>query len=136
MCGIHYYVEGKTELNDANWTAVSPTIVAADASATRCIPLPSPYHFFRLSEGLVLITPVAPVTITNITADPNGVLLQWRGPTNSQFQVQWTLSLTPQAWTSFTNTLTSTEGAFSFLDDGTQSGDLAGPRYYRLKQLR
>ena len=136
VCGIHYYVEGKTELNDANWTAVSPTIVAADASATRCIPLPSPYHFFRLSEGLVLITPVAPVTITNITADPNGVLLQWRGPTNSQFQVQWTLSLTPQAWTSFTNTLTSTEGAFSFLDDGTQSGDLAGPRYYRLKQLR
>ena len=83
-----------------------------------------------------MVTPyVPPVRITSITRDTNGVLLQWLAPTNSQFQAQWTPSLTPPAWTTFTNILTSTNGVFSFLDDGSQSDGLAGPRYYRLQQL-
>jgi subtilisin-like proprotein convertase family protein len=135
VSGIHYFVQGKTEVNNTNWAAVSPTIVATDSSATFCISLPSPYHFFRISEGLVLTPYVPPVRITSITADTNGVRLQWLAPTNSQFQAQWTASLAPPAWNSFTNTLTSTNGAFSFLDDGSQSGGLVGPRYYRLQQL-
>jgi hypothetical protein len=133
--GIHYFVQGKTEVNNTNWATVSPTIVAADVSASCCVSLPSLYHFFRVSEGLVVTPYVPPVRITGITADTNGVLLQWLAPTNSQFQAQWTPSLTPPAWTNFTNTLTSTNGAFSFLDDGSQAGGLAGPRYYRLQQL-
>jgi subtilisin family serine protease/subtilisin-like proprotein convertase family protein len=133
--GIHYFVQGKTELNDTSWATVSSTIVAAGVSATCCIALPSPYHFFRVSEGLVLIPYVPPVSITSITVDTNGVRLQWLAPTNSQFQAQWTPSLTPPTWASFTNTLTSTDGAFSFFDDGSQSGGLTGPRYYRLKQF-
>jgi hypothetical protein len=75
------------------------------------------------------------VRITSITSNTNGVLLQCLGPANSRFQAQWTPSLAPPAWTPFTNTLTSTNGVFSFLDDGSQSGGLAGPRYYRLQQL-
>jgi hypothetical protein len=63
------------------------------------------------------------------------VLLQWVAPTNSLFQAQWTLSLAPPAWSAFTNVLTSTNGLFWFLDDGSQSGDLTGPRCYRLQQL-
>jgi hypothetical protein len=133
--GIHYFVQGKTDLNNTNWAIVSPTLVAADASATCCISLPSPYHFFRVSEGLVVTPYIPPVRITSISADTNGVLLQWLALTNNQFQAQWTPSLTPASWTNFTNTLTSTNGSFSFLDDGSQSGGLAGARYYRLKQL-
>ncbi len=133
--GIHYYVEGKTELNNTNWSTVSPTITAAAVLTTRCIALPSPYHFFRVREGLVVTPYVPPVLITSITSDTNGVLLQWLAPTNSQFQAQWTPSLEPPVWASFTNILTSTNGVFSFLDDGSQSGGLAGPRYYRLQQL-
>jgi hypothetical protein len=135
VLGIHYFVQGKTEVNNTNWATVSPTIVANDTSAACCISLPSPYHFFRVSEGLVITPYVPPVRITGIVADTNGVRLQWLAPTNSQFQAQWTPSLAPPAWTNFTNTLTSTNGAFSFLDDGSQSGGLAGPRYYRLQQL-
>jgi hypothetical protein len=133
--GIHYFVQGKTEVNNTNWATVSPTIVAADTSATCCISLPSPYHFFRVSEGLVVAPYMPPVRITRITADTNGVRLQWLAPTNSQFQAQWTPSLAPPVWANFSNTLTSTNGAFSFLDDGSQSGGLVGPRYYRLQQL-
>jgi hypothetical protein len=100
------------------------------------VSLPSAYHFFRVHEGLV-VTPYVPppVRITSITADTNGVLLEWFGPTNSQFQAQWTPSLAPPAWNAFTNILTSTNGGFSFLDDGSQSGGRDGPRYYRLQQL-
>ena len=133
--GIRYYVQGKTALNDTNWAAVSPTITAADVLTTYCISLPSTCHFFRVSEGLVVTPYVPPVRITSITSNTNGVLLQCLGPANSRFQAQWTPSLAPPAWTPFTNTLTSTNGVFSFLDDGSQSGGLAGPRYYRLQQL-
>jgi subtilisin-like proprotein convertase family protein len=132
---IHYYVQGKPEVNSTNWVTVSPTITAAETQTTWCITLPSPHHFFRVSEGLVVTPYVPPVLITNITRDTNGVFLQWLAPTNRQFQVQWTPSLAPPAWTPFTNILTSTNGVFWFLDDGSQSGGRDGPRYYRLEQL-
>ncbi len=135
VAGIHYYVQGKTDLSDTNWVAVSPNIVATDVLTSYCIALPSPYHFFRVSEGLAVTPYPPPVHITSIARDTNGVRLQWLAPTTSQFQVQWTASLAPTAWSPFTNILTSTNGVFSFLDDGSQSGGLAGPRYYRLKQL-
>ena len=135
VSSIHYYVQGKTSVTDTNWVAVSPTIVAADVQTSYCVALPSPYQFFRVSEGLAVTTYVPPVQITSIARDTNGVRLQWLAPTNSQFQVQWTTYLAPSAWTPFTTIHTSTDGAFSFLDDGYQSGGLAGPRYYRLRQL-
>jgi hypothetical protein len=135
MPGIHYFVQGKTEVNQTNWTTVSPTIIATDVLTTNCIPLPSSNHFFRVCEGLVVTPYVPPVNITSITSDTSGVLLHWLAPSNSQFQVEWTLSLAPPAWTDFSNILSSTNDVFSFLDDGSQSGGLGGPRYYRLRQL-
>jgi hypothetical protein len=122
-------------VNDTNWVAVSPTLVATDVLTTWCVALPSPGHFFRVGEGLVVAPYVPPFSITSILLGTNGVLLQWVGPANAQYQAQWTPSLAPPSWTSFTNLLTSTNGAFSFLDDGLQSGGLAAPRYYRLQQL-
>jgi subtilisin-like proprotein convertase family protein len=133
--GIHYYLQGKTNITGTNWVAVSPTLVATDVLTTWCIALPSPYRLFRVVEGLVITPYVPPLLITSITSDTNGVLLQWLAPSNSQFQAQWTPVLAPPAWTSFTNILTSTNGAFSFLDDGSQTAGLAAPRYYRLQQL-
>ncbi len=133
--GIHYYVQGKTNMTGNNWVAVSPTIVATDVLTTWCIALPSPCQYFRISEGLVIPPYVPPLLITHISSDTNGVLLQWLAPSNSQFQAQWTPGLAPASWTSFTNILASTNGAFSFLDDGSQTAGLAAPRYYRLQQL-
>ncbi len=133
--GIHYYVEGKAEVDSTNWTAVSPTITATDYQTTWCVLLPTTNRFFRVSEGLVLTPYVPPFSIGSITASTNGVRLQWLAAANRQFQVQWSPSLAPPAWTSFTDTITSTNGVFSFLDDGSQSGGLAAPRYYRLQQL-
>ena len=79
--------------------------------------------------------PAPAVRITRINLETNGVLLEWSALASSRFQPQWTPSLFPPAWTPFTNVLTSSNGDFSFLDDGSQSGPLAAPRYYRLQQL-
>ena len=70
------------------------------------MPLPSPCHFFRVHEGLVLVPVAVPVRIASITMSTNGVLLAWTTPASNQFQVQWTASLCPPAWNTFTNLLT------------------------------
>jgi len=132
---IHYYLQGKSSLDQTNWTTVSPTLTAVDVQTSYCVSLASSNHIFRVAEGLVITPYVAPVHISRIALGTNGVLLEWAAPTNSQFQALWTPSLFAPAWTGFTNILVSTNGEFSFLDDGSQSGGLAGPRYYRLEQL-
>jgi hypothetical protein len=85
---------------------------------------------------LLLGTNAAP-PISSITATNGGFLLTWYAPTNFQFQVRWTASLTPIAWSTFSNLIvytgpvTPTNGRFWFLDDGTQFPP--GPmRFYQL----
>ncbi|HTL16799.1 MAG TPA: hypothetical protein VL793_06155, partial [Patescibacteria group bacterium] len=94
---------------------------------------PSPYAYFRVCEGLVL-TPALPV-IASIAGSTNGLLLQWNAPTNLLFNVQWTTSLVPGDWHTLAGTVSSTNGAFLFLDDGTASGGFGTGRFYRLRQL-
>jgi hypothetical protein len=85
----------------------------------------------------------APVTLSIIHTNiggTNGFLLTWYAPTNDEFLVQWSGSLTPPiTWGTFTNIVTytgpptPTNGLFSFFDDGSQTGGVLGPiRFYRL----
>jgi subtilisin-like proprotein convertase family protein len=133
--GVHYYVQGKTSLKATNWVAVSPTVTASDITSSWCLPLPSAYHFFRVHEGLVVAPNLQSVPITSISCQTNGVVLQWTGPIDTQFSVQFSPTLSPPVWTAFTNTVVSTNGTFLFHDDGAQCGGLTGPRYYRLQAL-
>ena len=133
--GVHYFVQGKTTLEYTNWTAISPTITAANVATTYCVPLPSPYHFFRVHEGLALSSYVPPVSISSITRATNGVRLEWTSSTAAGFQVQWAAGLAPPAWNTFTNIITSATGNYWFLDDGSQSGGLGDARFYRLLQF-
>jgi subtilisin-like proprotein convertase family protein len=128
--GIHYFVQGKANLDDPKWTTLTSTLTATDYSTSYCVPLPSPFHFFRVHEGLVLVAP--PLLIGSLTATNGGVVLNWTAATNSQFRVQWTPTLSPSSWTNFTNIIISASGAFSFFDDGSQTGGAARTRFYRL----
>lgn len=132
--GVHYYVEGLTNLNSTNWVVISPAIVAVDYTTTWCEPLPSPFHFFRVREG-ISASRFVPPPVVNLTVLTNGILLEWRGPLDGRYGVDWTVNIAPPAWTSFTNIITSTNGLFQFLDDGSQSGGLGGPKFYRAYQL-
>jgi subtilisin-like proprotein convertase family protein len=132
--GVHYFVEGIPTLASRPWIAMSPTITAVDYSTTFCIPLPSPFHFFRVTEGLSLVDIPGPPPSVNAQVTTNGVLLTWIGPATASYHVQWTPTITPPVWNTFTNVVTSTNTSFSFLDDGTQSGGLGGTRFYQVIQ--
>jgi subtilisin-like proprotein convertase family protein len=88
--------------------------------------------------------PPIPVThvsiiVTNISG-VNGYLLTWFAPTNDYFQVQQTSNADSPVWNTFTNIIsyngpvTSTNGMFSFFDNGAEYP--FGPmRFYRLLLL-
>jgi subtilisin-like proprotein convertase family protein len=88
---------------------------------------------------LLTVPPIAisSITQTNI-GGKFGFLLKWFAPTNDIFQVQWTPSLSPVNWQTFSNIITyigpptPTNGLFTFFDDGSQTGGFGPMRFYRL----
>jgi subtilisin-like proprotein convertase family protein len=86
--------------------------------------------------------PPPAIIITSITATniggTNGFLLQWQGPTNYQYEIQWTTDLLPViVWNTvldpFINVVvTSTNGHYSWLDDGSLTGGPALTKFYRI----
>jgi choice-of-anchor C domain-containing protein len=79
---------------------------------------------------------ITSITHTNI-GGTNGFLLQWQGPTNFQYEIQWTASLAPVVWNTIVNpvinvVVTSTNGHYSFFDDGTLTGGLGPVRFYQV----
>jgi O-glycosyl hydrolase/subtilisin-like proprotein convertase family protein len=76
------------------------------------------------------------ITATNI-GGTNGFLLRWQGPTNFQYEIQWTTNLAPVVWNTVLNpvinaVLTPTNGHFSWFDDGTLTGGPALMKFYRV----
>jgi subtilisin family serine protease/subtilisin-like proprotein convertase family protein len=128
--GVHYFIQGVPVLTPGmTWTTVLPDIIGDPGpTTTRCIPLPTAYRFFRVVEGIELA--ILPPTLT-ISKDAGGIHLRWAGPISARYQVQWTPSLAA-GWTTLPNIITSTTGQFSFTDDGTQTGGLNAPRFYKL----
>jgi subtilisin family serine protease/subtilisin-like proprotein convertase family protein len=133
--GAHYYIQAKANLSDTEWVTVSSTITASTDSTTWCLSLPSPYHFFRIHEGLAVSQLAAPFSVNEIKRSTNGTHLRWFGFATARFQVEWSSTLSPASWHSFTNIIAPTNGSFDFVDDGSQSGDFDTPRFYRLRQL-
>jgi hypothetical protein len=145
--GVHYYVQGNSDLATTNWIAVSPTITATDYTTSYCVPITGSNQFFRVVEGIALSS-LAPPQNFAISSVTNGFLLQWRGSAVSQYQLQWTTNLAPAVWSTFSPTnMTSTNmvaphsfsgGIYSFLDDGAQVGGppQASPQtFYRVLLL-
>jgi hypothetical protein len=69
--------------------------------------------------------------ISRAMVSRSGLLLEWDGPSDQQYQVQSIPSLTKTNWGTFTNIVSSTNGHFSFLDNGSQTGGLGPVRFYR-----
>ncbi len=80
------------------------------------------------------------ITATNI-GGTNGFQLSWGAATNEQFHLQWTPSLSTQAWKNFKGVIsvrsfvTATNSLFSYFDDGSQTGGFGAMRFYRLQLL-
>jgi hypothetical protein len=79
---------------------------------------------------------ISSITPTNI-GGKFGFLLQWSGPTNFQYEVQWTTNLAPAVWNTVLNpvinvVVTPTNGQYSFFDDGTLTGGFGPMKFYRV----
>jgi len=128
---VNYYVEAKASLSDAAWIPVSPTLRATSSQITWCLPLPSPYHFFRLAEGLSPLSAGSPVTISSMTFAPGGLTLQWTAPANQRFCIEWSDSLLGP-WKPYPDYITSATTTYTFTDNGTKTAPLGAGRYYRI----
>jgi subtilisin-like proprotein convertase family protein len=100
-----------------------------------------PLRFYRLILLQSTNPPPSPQTntvpISSVTYTNSGFLLKWLAPTNDIFQVQFTDSLAPANWQSFSSIITytgpgvTTNGQFTFFDNGSQY-PFTGLRFYRL----
>ena len=96
------------------------------------------FHLLSLTNPIF----ISGIVSTNI-GGTNGFLLTWFAPSNDLFQVQWSGSLSPTIWTTFTNIVSYNPNAFTsplhtqfnFFDDGAQFP--FGPaRFYQLILLQ
>jgi subtilisin-like proprotein convertase family protein len=92
---------------------------------------------FSIEVDFHLVPPPS-ITGPTITATNGGFLLQWQGPTNFQYEIQWTTNLLPLVtWYTVLNpdihvVVTSTNGHFSWFDDGTLTGGFGPLKFYRV----
>jgi hypothetical protein len=95
------------------------------------------FHLVSFSPPSTNAIVITSITTTNISGT-NGYLLKWQGPTNLQYGIQWTTNLAPLvSWNTILNpvinvVLTSTNGHYSFFDDGSLTGGLGPWRFYRI----
>jgi subtilisin family serine protease/subtilisin-like proprotein convertase family protein len=134
--GVHYWVGGMTNITQGSWDNLSGTVTASGYLTTWCLPIPSLHTFFRVFEGFAPGPPVTPLIAPppgpkpGITASGNGAFtLNWSGPTNASFKVQWTSSLQSPNWQTFLGGITSSNGTYTFKD---QSAAGAAARFYRI----
>ena len=109
----------------------SPTLRAVGNQLTWCTPLPTPYSFFRIVEGLSPLSAGNPITFTGMSYGTNGLSLRWAAPPNLRFVAEWTATLAPPAWRPYPDYITSTNTIYTFTDDGSKTGGLGTSRYYR-----
>jgi hypothetical protein len=134
VVGNSYYVEAKSSLSTPTWTVASPTVTATNTTTTYCVTITGSPMFFRIVQGAAPASTGPTIDFTSLVLTPGGFVLSWTASPADRFQVQYATSL-PPVWTTFTNIITSTTGDFTFTDDGSQSGGLAGLRFYRLLRL-
>jgi hypothetical protein len=135
--GVHYFVQGKTNLSDPAWAPVSPTITAISTATNYCIPLPTGYQMFRIAQGLATGTSARPfgggsAFALKLTKVFGTASLNWSAPPGQKFTVQWSSSISPASWTAFPGVVTSSNTTFTFSDDGSQTGGLKSPRFYQI----
>jgi len=134
--GLAYSVSGGTGVGGGPLAPLTAATVATDLSTTYTLPLPSPYHTLLVAEVASPVTNSTPPPALSVASvSPAGVQLQWTAAPGGNFQVQWSASLLPAAWVTIPSVITSSGGAYSFSDDGSQTGGLGTTRFYRLLVL-
>jgi hypothetical protein len=91
----------------------------------------NPYTILKMRSAFTITPAIDPDTLA-YDAD-RGFMLSWIAPTNEAFYVDYSPVLPTTNWSTFTNVITSSSGAFKFTDHGVRSGGLGGSKFYRIR---
>lgn len=135
--GTTYIVQGKQSIAGGSWTNLSQAISGTGATASHCIPLPTPYRFFQVvtgsggvpggvgsTNGVALLTPAVLAT--------GALQLAWVSEPGVVYEVQVATNLAPAPrWTTLTN-IAGTGGQVT-ITDSTRVAEMV-MRFYRVLQ--
>jgi subtilisin-like proprotein convertase family protein len=134
LIGTTYLVQARTNLLDPAWLVLLSTN-AVSTQMTYCLDLSRNLHFFQIESPAPANQSPATrpkIDTSSLTYATSGFTLRWTALAGERFHVVHANTI-PPVWKSFTNLITSTNGQFTFTDDGSQSGGLEGFRLYQLR---
>jgi hypothetical protein len=89
----------------------------------------NPYTVVKMRSAFTIRPQIAPGTFAKSRTNFS---FAWSAPTNIGYQVLYATNLLSN-WTTLTNLITSTNGAFNFTDTGSNTGGLGTAKFYRLQ---
>ena len=88
----------------------------------------NPYTVVKMRSAFTILPVIDPTSLVKLKKQFS---FAWMAPTNITYQVDYSTNLT-MGWMTLTNLVTSTNGAFNFTDNGTNSGGFGNTKFYRL----
>lgn len=89
----------------------------------------NPYTVLKMRSAFNIVPVIDPGSLVKLKKKFS---FAWNAPTNASYQVDYSSNLA-LGWATLTNLITSTNGAFNFTDNGTNSGGFGNTKYYRLR---
>ena len=141
--GKSYQVQGLSGIQSDQWEVLESLAPSSDP-LSHCIVLPSSHQFYRIAvldsdanggnQGGQGSGNATPATIDSVTLENGQVKVRWTGVLGMAYRVSYADALTGP-WVEIPETVSSGTESFEFSDDGTLTGGLHSPRFYRVEQL-
>jgi len=138
--GEAYQVEATSDISVGNW-AVLETLESNGNSLTHCIDLPAEHAFYRIAvlegnpreEGKEPGA-AAPANIDSVSFANGQITVRWSGMSGLAYRISFANSLLGP-WSDIPQVIISETDSFEFVDDGSLTGGLLSPRFYRVNLL-
>lgn len=138
--GEAYQVEATSDISVGNW-AVLETLESNGNSLTHCIDLPAEHAFYRIAvlegnpreEGKEPGV-AAPANIDSVSFANGQITVRWSGMSGLAYRISFANSLLGP-WSDIPQVIISETDSFEFVDDGSLTGGLLSPRFYRVNLL-
>jgi subtilisin-like proprotein convertase family protein len=135
-----YQVQGLEDLKNPDWEVLD-TLSSSNEPLSYCLDLQGLHRLYRIAviksdtqieDGAgVRHNTLASIEIDHVALDAGQVKLQWMAEPGSVCLISYADSLLGP-WTNIPDKMTSSTGSYEFIDDGSMTGGLVSPRFYRV----
>jgi hypothetical protein len=140
MAGGSYQVQGTSDISVGNWFVLE-TLESNEESLTHCIDLPAEHAFYRIAvlegdsdNGGNGQGPLESASIDSVSFEDGQITVRWSGSSGLAYRVSYANSLVGP-WVEIPEVIFSDTESFEFIDDGSLTGGLLSPRFYRVDLL-